>query len=229
MYEIEDKQGIEQQPAPSGSRKKDWIKNIAIIFLTIMLILTFFSNTIMNYSLPQVATQYVQQGDISPKVRGTGTAEVEDPYSVSVPNARTISSVNVRVGDEVKKGDVIYELADAESEELKAARQELSEAQSNFEKALFSGELTNEAVERIRNGEYLSEDEMQDRLDSANNAYKNALEADKYAGLAVDKMGESDVSPTCRALARQRPPPCRRRMPGSLRTPRPIRRRRKRR
>ena len=125
MYELEDKQGGDRN-SYQGSRRKDWIKNIAIIFLSIMLILTFFSNTIMNYSLPQVATQYVQQGDISPKVRGTGTAEVQDPYPVSVPNARTISAVNVRVGDSVKKDDVIYELADAESEELKAARQELS-------------------------------------------------------------------------------------------------------
>ena len=55
-----------------GSRKREWIKNIAIIFLTIMLILTFFSNTIMNYSLPQVATQYVQSGSISAQIRGTG-------------------------------------------------------------------------------------------------------------------------------------------------------------
>lgn len=195
MYEIEDKNSRDRYVS-QGSGRKDWIKNIAIIFLSIMLILTFFSNTIMNYSLPQVATQYVQQGDISPKVRGTGTAEVQDPYSVSVPNARTISAVNVRVGDTVKKDDVIYELADAESEELKAARQELSEAESNFQKSLFSGELTNEAVERIRNGEYLSEDEMQERLDEVNTEYKEAVEADKYAGLAVEKLGgnATDVS-----------------------------------
>ena len=42
------------------SKRRDWIKNVAIIFLTVMLVLTFFSNTIMNYSLPEVATQYVQ-------------------------------------------------------------------------------------------------------------------------------------------------------------------------
>ena len=194
MYELEDKQGGDRN-SYQGSRRKDWIKNIAIIFLSIMLILTFFSNTIMNYSLPQVATQYVQQGDISPKVRGTGTAEVQDPYPVSVPNARTISAVNVRVGDSVKKDDVIYELADAESEELKAARQELSEAESNFQKALFSGDLSDEAITRIRDGEYLSEDEMQERLDRVNTAYREAAEADKYAGLAVEKLGgESDVA-----------------------------------
>ena len=192
MYEIEDKERRERY---EQNTRKDGIKNFAIVFLSIMLVLTLFSNTIMNYSLPQVAPQYVQKGDISPKVRGAGTAEVEDPYNVKVPNARVISSVNVRVGDDVKKGDVIYELQDAESEELKSARQEYNEAKSNFQKALFSGDLTNEAVERIRNGEYLTEDEMQERLDEVNSNYNEAVQEDMEAGLEVERLGGgSDTS-----------------------------------
>ena len=42
-------------------KKREWVKNAAIVFLSIMLVLTFFSNTIMNYSLPEVATQYVDR------------------------------------------------------------------------------------------------------------------------------------------------------------------------
>ena len=64
--------------------KKDVIKNIAIAFLSVMLLLTFFSNTIMNYSLPQVATQQINRGSISPQIRGTGTITAEDPYNVTV-------------------------------------------------------------------------------------------------------------------------------------------------
>ena len=176
MYEIEDKQNREQYQMQRSAARRDWLKNVAIAFLTIMLILTFFSNTIMNYSLPQVATQYVQQGNITPKVRGSGVAEVEDPYTVKAPNARVISAVNVKVGDVVKKDDVLFELEDAESEELKEARQEYNDAKASFQKALFSGDLTNEAVERIRNGEYLTEDEMQERLDEVNSDYEDALE-----------------------------------------------------
>ena len=55
--------------------KREWIKTAAIVFLSIMLVLTFFSNTIMNYSLPEVATKYVQPGTITAKIRGTGTIE----------------------------------------------------------------------------------------------------------------------------------------------------------
>ena len=43
----------------NGKKKREWVKTAAIIFLSVMLVLTFFSNTIMNYSLPEVATQYV--------------------------------------------------------------------------------------------------------------------------------------------------------------------------
>ena len=30
--------------------KRGWVKNVAIIFLAVLLVLTFFSNTIMNRS-----------------------------------------------------------------------------------------------------------------------------------------------------------------------------------
>ena len=126
MYEIEDKENRERYQMQRSAARKDWIKNLAIVFLSIMLILTFFSNTIMNYSLPQVATRYVQEGSITPKVRGSGVAEVEDPYSVKAPNGRVIASVNVKAGDDVKKDDVIFELQDSESDELKEARKELA-------------------------------------------------------------------------------------------------------
>ncbi|MBQ7783748.1 MAG: RND transporter, partial [Oscillospiraceae bacterium] len=55
------------------SPRKELIKTIAIIFLAVLLVLTFFSNTIMNYSLPQVSAIYVNQGTISEQIRGSGT------------------------------------------------------------------------------------------------------------------------------------------------------------
>ena len=55
------------------SKKRELIKTIAIIFLVILLLLTFFSNTIMNRSLPEVATQSIVGGTINAKIRGSGT------------------------------------------------------------------------------------------------------------------------------------------------------------
>ena len=53
----------------------------------------------MNYSLPEVATQYVQSGTITAKIRGTGVVESGDPYEVKVTESRKVSSVAVKVGD----------------------------------------------------------------------------------------------------------------------------------
>ena len=33
-------------------KKRTWVKDAAIVFLAIMLVLTFFSNTILNRTLP---------------------------------------------------------------------------------------------------------------------------------------------------------------------------------
>ena len=58
-------------------KNRAWVKNAVIVFLVILLILTFFSNTIMNRSLPEVATQYVSGGSITARVRGTGTVTAD--------------------------------------------------------------------------------------------------------------------------------------------------------
>ena len=79
------------------SKKREWIKNIAIIFLAILLVLTFFSNTILNYSLPEVSTYSVTAGNITVQVRGTGMVEAVDPYQILVKESRKVSSVAVRV------------------------------------------------------------------------------------------------------------------------------------
>ena len=86
------------------AKRREWVKNAAIIFLSIMLVLTFFSNTIMNYSLPEVATEYVQSGTITEKVRGTGTITASDPYNVSISESRVISSVAVKADPRLSAG-----------------------------------------------------------------------------------------------------------------------------
>ena len=135
-----------------GKKRREWVKNAAIIFLTIMLILTFFSNTIMNYSLPEVATQYVQNGTITAKVRGTGNVEATDPYSVMVKDTRVISSVAVKQGDTVEKDQVLYYLEDKESDELKQAEQELADLELAYMKGLFGGTVSPEVINKVASG-----------------------------------------------------------------------------
>lgn len=132
----------------NGNKRREWIKTAAIIFLAVMLVLTFFSNTIMNYSLPEVATQYVMSGSITAKIRGTGMVESGDPYNIEISESRKVVSVAVRVGDVVEKGDVLLYLEEMESEELKLAQSDLELAEDalqdkwdNYYKALLTAEI----------------------------------------------------------------------------------------
>lgn len=122
-----------------GTKRREWIKTLAIIFLVILLILTFFSNTIMNYSLPEVAAQYIQPGNVTAKIRGYGTIESGDPYSVKIEGVRKVASVEVRQGDVVEKGQVLCLFSGEDSEELEAAKDELALAEAEFEMALLTG------------------------------------------------------------------------------------------
>ena len=128
-------------------KRREWVKTAAIIFLTVMLVLTFFSNTIMNYSLPEVAAQYVQSGTITAKIRGNGVVESSDPYNVMVKQTRKVMSVAVKSGDVVQQGDVLVYLEDTESEELKAALEALETAQETYDLALLTADMNASMVQ----------------------------------------------------------------------------------
>lgn len=168
----------------ASTKRREWIKNVAIIFLIVMLVLTFFSNTIMNYSLPEVATQYVQRGTITAKVRGTGNVEATDPYNVIVKETRTIASVAVKQGDEVEKDQVLYYLEDAESDELKKAEDELEELELAYMKGLFGSTVSPEIISKVSSGRTDSfagyqamVTDMQTRIDAAEARVKECQDA----------------------------------------------------
>jgi len=166
------------------SKRREWVKNAAIVFLSVMLVLTFFSNTIMNYSLPEVATKYVEPGTITAKVRGTGNVEATDPYYVMLTESRVISGVAVQQGDYVEKDQVLYYLEDKESDELKQARDELEDLELAYMKGLFGGSVSSEVINKVSSGntdsfatyQYKVTD-MQTRLDAAENRVKECQEA----------------------------------------------------
>lgn len=168
----------------AATKRREWIKNVAIIFLALMLVLTFFSNTIMNYSLPEVATQYVQRGTITAKVRGTGNVEATDPYNVMVSETRVIASVAVKQGDEVEKDQVLFYLEDAESDELKTAEEELETLELAYMKGLFGGTVSPEIISKVSSGRTDSfagyqamVTDMQNRIEAAEARVKECQDA----------------------------------------------------
>lgn len=186
-----------------GKKRREWVKNAAIIFLSVMLVLTFFSNTFMNYSLPEVAAQYVQSGTITAKIRGTGTVESGDPYNVKISETRTISSVLVKTGDKVEKGDPLFLLEDKESKELTDAQAALDKAMLDFELALLSGDISNSTFQNVQNGNVASINTYQSRIVAAETEIDrwqkqvdeatNAINQLKTAQVNVDAGGTPDT------------------------------------
>ena len=168
--------------------RKDKIKNITIIFLLVMLILTFFSNTIMNYSLVEVSTQQVTSGQITSKVRGSGSVEASESYSVTIEETRKIATVNVKKDAEVATGDLLFTLEDTDSDELDAAKKSLNEAQAAYESAVLTAGITVAERQSIEAGKGSSLSQKQNEIAAANQRVKDAQAAVDAAQASVDKI-----------------------------------------
>ena len=119
-------------------KNRGWVKNVAIIFLAVMLVLTFFSNTIMNMSLPEAAVQYVQSGAITTQIRGTGTITAKETYEVKTTTSRKVQSVLVTTGQQVKVGDVLMLFAAGEGSEIEELQKQLDEAKYAYQEKLIN-------------------------------------------------------------------------------------------
>ncbi len=153
-------------------KKRAWVKNAAIIFLAVLLVLTLFSNTFRNRTLPEVATMYVQSGSISAQIRGSGTVTATENFEVVSDQSRKILSVPVKVGDTVAVGDTLVIYSEADATELKAAQDALDDLQLNYQKALINSS----------SGKYSAE---KSALTSAGYAVTDANNAQAIATTAV--------------------------------------------
>ncbi len=165
-------------------KRREWVKTAAIIFLAVLLVLTFFSNTIMNYSLPEVATQSVESGSINAKIRGTGTVAANESYEVTVEQSHKVASVLVKQGQQVKVDDVLFRFEGGESDELKAAQDALDQAEQGYEKSLI--EAGNAAAKENR------------EIQKARDAYNEALAVyQQYSTMSATqiatKLAEAEI------------------------------------
>lgn len=191
-------------------KNREWVKNAAIIFLAVLLILTFFSNTILNRSLPEVATQSIHSGTVTAQIRVTGAVTASQNYEVTVNQSRKVKSVMVREGQEVRTGDVLFVLT-VDSEELDAAREELRQAQKNYQTALINASGSSAAqgntaiqqaredlaeAERERDRNYVDDEAIalaEQELDAAKAAVTAAKPAMDSAAAVLRNLGIYDT------------------------------------
>ena len=66
-------------------KSRKWVVRAIVAFLAILLILTFFSNTIMNATIPKVVAENAVWGNLSFTSTATSTIEVENKIDYKVP------------------------------------------------------------------------------------------------------------------------------------------------
>ncbi|MDE6433564.1 MAG: HlyD family efflux transporter periplasmic adaptor subunit [Lachnospiraceae bacterium] len=177
------------------SKRKQIVKKAAVIFLVVLMILTFFSNTIMNYSLPEVSTEPVSSGSVSNKVRGQGTVETNSDYEVMVSGARVVKEVKIESGQEVKAGDVLFTFEEGENTELEAEQETLDQMELEYAKSLLKNapDYTSDNMDIASAKEDL-EEAINDQKEAASNekklktAKKEASEAKKKVDAQQKKV-----------------------------------------
>ncbi len=165
-------------------KKREWVKDAAIIFLAVLLVLTFFSNTIMNRSLPEVATAAVNSGSIVAKVRGSGVVTATGKQQVKAKEMRTIRSVMIKIGQEVNAGDVLFVLGQGDETALEQAKNTLRALQYTYQRdALNAPTYDGSYYDRAVDSAYASLVRAEQSRDRALEAYNLAVARDSAADI----------------------------------------------
>ena len=185
-------------------KKREWVKDAAIIFLAVLLVLTFFSNTIMNRSLPEVATAAVSSGSIIAKVRGSGVVTASGKQQVKAKETRTIRSVMIKVGQEVNTGDVLFVLGEGDETALEQAMSELRSMQYEYQRmALNVPTYDGSTVDSAVDSAYERMIRAETARDRALEAYYLAAERESVSGLGSTNAEIEQAEARLTDIARQ--------------------------
>lgn len=166
----------EEKKEYNSGRRREIIKTILIIFLAAMLVLTFLSNTIMNKSLSEITTESAMSGKLTERIRGSGLIESNQSYEVKIDENKTIDTIMIKTGQEVKKGDVLFTVGTEENEEIETAESELINLELEYQKALLGVPVDYTAENQAIN---TAREELNTAIARRNNAISNSGSAEQ--------------------------------------------------
>ena len=117
-------------------KNRSWVVRAIISFVAILALLTFFSNTIMNATIPKVMAQNAVKGNLSFTNSATGMIEADRKTDVKSVAGREVDQILVRNYVTVEEGDVIMTLKPAEDlSQLDTLRSQLADAEATVQAA----------------------------------------------------------------------------------------------
>jgi len=107
---------------------RKFLKRITIIFVCILIFLTFFSRTLLDLSVPRVSLAFIGQGSIRPEARSTGIVARADTERVFAPASGRITQI-VQQGDETDSQTILFTI----SSDLQSLKDALQQAEHELQ------------------------------------------------------------------------------------------------
>lgn len=107
-----------------GSARRARVIKAMIAFVALLAVLTFFSNTIMNMTIPKVMGSYASRGNLSYSNGSRGEIVVDNQTEIKGLEGRVVDEIKVTSYDTVKKGDTILTLKPIEDDETLASKKD---------------------------------------------------------------------------------------------------------
>ena len=83
------------------ARRKKLTGKLLTIFIVMMALLTFFSNTINNFTLPRITVDTAESGALIKEISGKGTITANSIFEqfIDTGNNLLVKNVNVKLND----------------------------------------------------------------------------------------------------------------------------------
>lgn len=172
-----------------GLRKK-LTGRALIIFISMLILLTFFSNTINNFTLPRVTVEQPVTGDIIKDISGEGYVEPTEIKEHYTQLNTLVEDVKAEEGDHVKKGQTIMILDTKEIKrniEDETAQYEQKKLQLEKLVESSSPDQLSSYVLNISNAEKKVSQKQKD-FDDINQLYKIGAETQKNLEAAENEL-----------------------------------------
>jgi len=151
------------------------INKIWIIAIIIILIIIgyYVVKSVFKSPTDGLVIEKIQKGSVLQEVSETGSIRATEDISLGFKSIGRISEINVSVGENVKKGDVLAKLDLSQtSAQLQSAKAALDSAKTEYDK-LVNG-LTQEDIKTYQNAVTSAKDDLQGVYNSSRNTLNNA-------------------------------------------------------
>ena len=167
-------------------KTRRWVIRAIVTFLAVMLLLTFFSNTIMNATIPKVVAEYAQWGNLSFTNSAKGTTVCSNQVDYKAPKSlegRKIKEISTSDYENVAEGASVITLYEVEDQ---TAYDTLVEEYEDFKKIIYYDEKTPKTDSTKSYKDLL--DSAKETVESANKSYAESKEKDSTIANAQSSL-----------------------------------------